>query len=569
MRAIYPVIFFLALVALQFPSATAAAPTACDASKCSVMVSRVITTNDWGTTFMNDTVNLNITSPVSSFTLGISSSITANLRQISATDSQGQTLQVFALAVNTTSNYRPYEFAFPSPENGTYSFKVRAVLSGLVSFDARTSKFTFSFGAFPVVDKTSGMVRANVTVLTKDWPSPVVTPGNSNATGGKLFLPSTGLLQINQFNSTVWKMVFSSTGTSQNIYDVTVARVINVSQGGSIHVSDTYNVTNRGKDASNIVFALPAGSTSITCSDLIGQLDPTNCPSSVLGDGTVSLTFSPRFTTIKNGGAAVAALQYSLSGGTYISPGSLGRYTLTFQMFNRVKFVASNLQTKIILPAGGRLGSVSGQTPLVSGSQVILQASPVTPYTNLAFSITYQLDPFWSSLAPLGWASFLVGVIAAAALVLTSGPQAEMVGATPHQLITRFVELYDEKSSLRLEGEKLEEDVARGAVAKYDYKRRRRVMDLRLVELDKLLGPLEGQLSSSQSRYAEMMKRIERAEAELQQVRSSLADLKNQNRGGRISRELYDQLSGAQFKRRTRAQQTIDNIVIGLREEAR
>jgi len=163
----------------------------------------------------------------------------------------------------------------------------------------------------------------------------------------------------------------------------------------------------------------------------------------------------------------------------------------------------------------------------------------------------------------------LVGVIAAAALVLASGPQAAMAGATPHQLITRFVELYDEKSSLRLEGEKLEEDVARGAVAKYDYKRRRRVMDLRLVELDKLLGPPKEQLSSSQSRYAEMMKRIERAEAELQQVRSSLADLKNQNRGGRISRELYDQLSGAQFKRRTRAQQTIDNIVIGLREEAR
>ena len=129
--------------------------------------------------------------------------------------------------------------------------------------------------------------------------------------------------------------------------------------------------------------------------------------------------------------------------------------------------------------------------------------------------------------------------------------------------------MYDEKSSLRLEEDKLDEDVGRGAVAKYDYKRRRRVMDLRIIELDKLLNPLQEELTSSQSRYGEMIKRMARAEAELQQVKTSIADLKNQNRAGRISRELYEQLSNDLFKRRARAQQTIDSTVIGLREEAR
>lgn len=492
-----------------------------------------------------------------------------NLHQITATDTQSRTLQITPIATNQTGGYESYRFNFPSAETGNYTFTVRAVFSNLVSFDSGTSKYTFSFSAFPVADRTSGTVKANATVLTRDWPTPVTLPGNGTTTGGKLSLPTGGLLQVRPFNATVWKMTFSSTGTSQNIFDVAAARIVNISTGGSIRVSDTYNVTNKGRDAPNIVFSLPSGSSSITCSDLIGQLDPANCLSAVLADGTVSMTFSPRFTTVKNNGAAVATFQYTLSGGSYVSSGTLGRYTLNFQIFNNVKFVAANIQTKIVLPTGGRLGAVSGQTPSVSGGRILLQASPVTPYTNLGFAITYQLDPFWSSVAPLSWVTLLVGGIAAAALVLTSGSQGLPAGITPLQLISRFVELYDEKSSLRLEGEKLEEDVNRGAVTKYDYKRRRRVMDLRLAELDKLLSPLKEQLSSSQSRYAEMVKRIERAEAELQQVKSSLTDLRSQNRSGRISRELYDQLSGDLFKRRARAQQTIDNIVIGLREEAR
>ena len=122
---------------------------------------------------------------------------------------------------------------------------------------------------------------------------------------------------------------------------------------------------------------------------------------------------------------------------------------------------------------------------------------------------------------------------------------------------------------MRLEEDKLDEDLSRGAVNKHDYKRRKRVMDLRLAELDKLLTPVKDGLSRTQSRYADMIKRIERAEAELRVVKGSLADLKNQNRTGRISRELYDQLSGDLFRRVTREKQTIDNVIIGLREEAR
>jgi len=568
MRFHYLLAFLLVFIVVQIPPFAAAA-SACTTSTCTVQIVRTITTNDWGTTFVNDSVRVNAAASVSSLTLGVPASISANIHLISAEDESGKTIQVSPLPTNQTGKYQPYQFAFPSSITGNYNFTVRSVLSDLVSFDSSVSKYTFSFSAFPVADNTSGKLVANVTVLTRDWPTPATTPGNATTSGGRLLMPSSGTVPITPFNATLWKMTFSAAGTSQNMFDVIAARSVRVLGAGGLQVSDTYNLTNRGRDSPNVVFNLPAGATAIACNDLIGQLDPSNCLTAVLGDGTVSVTFSPRFSTIKNGGAAVATLQYSLSGGAYVSSTGLGRFTLTFKLLNNVKFVSSNLKTKITFPPGGRVGAISGQTPEISGNQVLLETGKLTPYSSLGFTMTYDLDPFWSSLAPLSWVALIVGGIATGALVLSSGPQEGTIGHTPIQLIGRFVELYDEKSSLRLEEDKLDEDVGRGAVAKYDYKRRKRVMDLRLIELDKLLNPLQEELSGSQSRYGEMIKKMARAEAELQQVKTSIADLKNQNRSGRISRELYEQLSNDLFKRRARAQQTTDNIVIGLREEAR
>src|SRR6266705_5163143 len=233
MRPSYTLVFLLAMVAVQIPALATAAPPACASNACTVSVTRSIITNDWGTTFVNDTVRMNATSAVSSLTLGIPSSLASNLHQISATDTQGGTVQVNPLPTNQTGKYQPYQFTFPGSETN-YTFTVKSVFSDLVSFDTSSSSYTFSFSAFPVVDATSGSVSANVTVLTRDWATPVTTPGNATTTGGRLSMPSGGVVLVKPFNATVWKTTFSATGTSQNMFDVTAGRTVNVLNGGRI-----------------------------------------------------------------------------------------------------------------------------------------------------------------------------------------------------------------------------------------------------------------------------------------------------------------------------------------------
>jgi hypothetical protein len=363
-------------------------------------------------------------------------------------------------------------------------------------------------------------------------------------------------------------MTFSSSGTSQSIFGVTANRTITLAQTGSIQVTDFYNMTNKGHDLSSLTLPLPKNVQTATASDIIGRVSILTAATAT--DGTNTVTFIPRFGTVKAGASSSVRISYPLPSQSYLVSKSLGRFELSFRLFDNVKFSEPTLQMKIVAPMGFRLDSFSGQTFTSSGNQILVQVATVTPMSNLSFIMDYQLDPFWASLSALSWAGLAVGSIAAVVLAVGATSTAGVaVSGAPSELIGRFVELYDEKSAMRLEAEKMDEDLARGALNRHEFKRRRRVIDLRIAELDRTLAPVKDQLSKSNPRYQDMIKRLERAEADIQVVRTTSADLRNQYRSGRIARELYESLISDLAKRKEKAQQTMDTIVINLREETR
>jgi hypothetical protein len=361
-------------------------------------------------------------------------------------------------------------------------------------------------------------------------------------------------------------MTFSS--TTQSILDVTANRTITLAQTGSIQVTDFYNMTNRGHDLTSISLPVPKNVQSAIANDIIPSVAALTA--STAPDGTTAVNFAPRFGTLKNGGSSSTRITYTLPTSSYLTSRGLGRFELNFRLLDNVKFYEPLLQMKIAAPMGFHLNSLSGQSFTISGNQILVQISNVTPMSNLAFTMDYQLDPFWASLSALGWAGLAVGSIAAIVLAVGAiGTAGVAVSGAPTELIGRFVELYDEKSAMRLEAEKMDEDLTRGALNRHEYKRRRRVIDLRIAELERTLAPIKDQLSKANPRYQDMIKRLERAEADIQVVRTTSTDLRNQYRSGRIARELYESLISDLAKRKEKAQQTMDTIVINLREETR
>ena len=578
MRALFAVLLLLILSVVFLPHPATAA-TDCQRATCSASFERTISTNGWGVTTLNDYVNLTSTVPVTHLTIGIPASVSDDLRFTLAT-AQGVNLQVSKQGPTPSQNYTTLNVQFPASEM-KFVFNVTTVFAGLLSYSPGSNGFTFEANPFPLVDGTYNVTKARVTLQTGDWLTPrIPLPLNQTITGGTFTctLPSAGSdncpgsSPLSFGNSTVWKVTFASSAT-QNVLTVSAGRLIQIFATGTLQVTDSYNVTNLGSTLPSVAFKVPKGVSSITENYVLGvEIDqpetastPTSNP-----DGTSTVTFTPSFGAVQFNQSFRAKIAYTLSPSTYISTKSLGIFTVNFAMFNNVQFTAPTLQTKIVTPSGFRLNTLTGQVPQISGNQISLLTSPVTPISSLGFSMTYQLDPFWASLSPLTWVGLVEAALAGGVLAVLSRPSAEgAISGAPSQLITKFVELYDEKSSMRLESDKMEEDLARGALNRYDYKQRRRMLDRRMTEVDRTLAPVEEQLSAAQGRYSDMIKRIERAEVELNVIKTTANDLRNQYRNGKISKDLYESLNADLMRRKQKAEQTIDTIIINLREEIR
>lgn len=565
MKLVLVFLLFAALLVTMIPG-VANGQTSCNPNICKVAIDRTVSTTNWGVTIVSDSFNLNSTSPVTHVSVGIPGLVASHLKYAGAVETPSQaSLQVTNLGTNTTipGNFTALDVAFPIAKTGPYTFNMTTVYSGLLVYNQTGSTFQFTINPYPMDLRTLNITRASLTINRNDWPSPKIQPGNQTLTG-QTFTTTTW----KPFNSTLWKIQFSSGGTIQSILDTTASRTITITSNGSVQVTDNYNITNRGPTVSSITLVLPKAITGISVSDSIGMLANPAVTSS--SDGTNTLAFVPRYTSVQTNQSTRAQISYQLSRQNYVSASTLDRYTLNFKLFDSVKFFQPTFVTKIATPTGFKLKSLTGQMYQMSGNQILLQASPLTPMSNLGFTVNYQLDPFWASINPLSWVLLLEAALAGVVLAVWARPAAAVTIATGRpQLINRFVELYDEKSSMRLEGDKIEEDVNRGAMNRSDYRRRRRTIELRTNEIDRALVPIKEELSAIGPRYQDMIKRIERAEAELQVVRSTGVDIRNQNRSGRMSRELYDSLSTDLVRRKERAQQTIDSIIINLREEIR
>ncbi|MEM3060872.1 MAG: hypothetical protein QW265_00495 [Candidatus Bathyarchaeia archaeon] len=159
-------------------------------------------------------------------------------------------------------------------------------------------------------------------------------------------------------------------------------------------------------------------------------------------------------------------------------------------------------------------------------------------------------------------------IIFVAMLIRVEKPPVPTV-AIPIELIREFVALYDEKTALKAELEKINEDMKRRAISKHEFRRKRKLMDVRLSELNKLLVSVKEKLKEVEARYEEMLKKIARSEAEIEALASSMAQMEIQYRTGKITRDVYESLIVDIQKRINRAKGEIDSTIISLREEAR
>ena len=139
---------------------------------------------------------------------------------------------------------------------------------------------------------------------------------------------------------------------------------------------------------------------------------------------------------------------------------------------------------------------------------------------------------------------------------------------TPENL-REFTDAYEDRKRLNSEIKSLDARAQKGKIPRRQYKVQRRAIEIRLETLARNTSRLKDVLRSSGSGYADLIKQLDAAEADLTEVEDDIGNLESQQNKGEISMEDYKRSIADDQKRKDKIESTINGILLRLREKAR
>ncbi|MEM3054978.1 MAG: GDP-mannose 4,6-dehydratase, partial [Candidatus Bathyarchaeia archaeon] len=113
----------------------------------------------------------------------------------------------------------------------------------------------------------------------------------------------------------------------------------------------------------------------------------------------------------------------------------------------------------------------------------------------------------------------------------------------------------------------VEAGVRKGRIPRRRYKVQKKTLETRLNTLTRNIDDLKQKLWAAGGRYADLMRQLEVAEAEINEVEADIRSIEMRHRRGELSLEAYRKLLGDYERRKGNAETKINGILVRLREE--
>ena len=360
---------------------------------------------------------------------------------------------------------------------------------------------------------------------------------------------------------------FNMSAFSFSIIEVSEAkREITLDQWGSIHVLNSYSITNRGSDLSNVKFSFLEGAHNLAVRDELGQIEKS------VEEETVEVQLRE---TLQQDETERLFISYDIPWETYISQHVGLDYTLVSTFFEQFNWTIRKLTVSITLPKGAEFQNSSPTAPKTIEKDVFQEVVTfsffnVTPFKDLNFVLSYGYLAFWASFYPTLWMGVLI-IIASTIAFLWRAPKppAVPIVPVPPEDLRSYVEAYEGKTRILSELESMEGKLRRGKIPRRRYKVRKKMLEGRLSTISRDLSGLQGKIRAAGPKYANIMRQIEVAETTLEGVEKDIRRVEARYRRGEISKGAYGKLLDEYNHRMERARTTIDGVLLRLREEIR
>jgi hypothetical protein len=515
-----------------------------------------------GYIFINDTIQINGTS--NCFLIGFPYKYGQHVLRCAAYNST----DVFPASINVPLENRSgfYGVKINFPQGTPQIFTVGFVLSNNLIVQESFNVSRIDFPKYPSLTKSA--VNCNVSILLPE--------GSTYMSGTSLKYSQENLPAFTNLPADV---TFSLTEGAMQIVDIKeLKREIKIIGTGEIEGSDSYRVTNKAPQGTSFIeIVLPHNASNPSVYEQLGrrlEVDTTG------KTNRYKVSFA---SPLKTEESAVFTLRYRLPYEVCIEQNERTNFDLIFPLFQHLDYYIDQSSVTFALPEGAKI--LSFENVSVAGSysvtrdvfqeRLTINRQGVFSLDSFSVGITYEYDLLWLSFRPTLW-MWALAIVGCAIAVVWKRPKAAISVTVPKVAvgvrsrdIRSFVDAYEKKKKIISEFESLKIRVRRGKVPRRRYKVRRRTLETQLNALSRSLTDLKEKLRASGGRYRDLMRRLEVAETEISGVEANIESIEARHRRGELSLGAYSKLLADYERRKDKAETTINEILIRLREEIR
>jgi len=539
-----------------------------------IKVNRIIEIENGGAIIVNDSVTLscdvgkNVRS-LDQFQIGLSSQYEHTLAYFSAHDNEG-----VLETVRSTSSNRGFSWiniSFPQPidvSNGRlYHFTAIYVFSGLVG--TNQSFFHADFPTYPTLVTEAKF--CNVTIVL---PDEAILNGTSSGLSNRT-VDSRLVLNIEEAPLAAYSNVSAWVEFSAaNFLLLEVdrwEREVKLDGLGDLLVTDLYYMTNKAERVLvRMSFVLPPNATNVSAEDVYGTLGSVTVRDRIdHAEADVSL----REALVTDQQVKILII-YRLPLLKYVAQRGWQDYTLNVSLARPDKWVLKHSTIIVVLPEGAEFQTSSKTPNNITKEGFLVKIKFVEYYvtqfheTNIKLEYRYLI--LWASFRPTLWVGTIAIILGSVFFMRrTSKPEAVAVTPISPEVVRRFVDKYEERRRLESELESLEQQVQKGKISRRRYKLQKSSLDGRISRLQRELEVHKAEIAAASSRYLERMRQLETAETEIETLGRDIERVEVRFRRREISAEARRRLLDEYNRIRERAENTIAESLLRLREEIR
>lgn len=464
-------------------------------------------------------------------------------------------------------------------EEAPQVFTVVFILSNsLLTQESAGTIFALDFPAYPSLTKE--VAYCDVDLVLPGTPSVLTVTIDNEEVTATTFAKS----NLPAFTYSPASATFSA--TSGNVQILTIKeldRQITINPAGDTVAYDSYRLTNDSPSTmGSLKIGVPLDASNLVVRDEFGRTLTTDALTSSGNTRVYNLTL---ISSVGGGASTTLTAEYNLPGVSSTAP-----FTLTFDLFPEFDYYVEAAKVTFVPPEGARflvptLSEIDSSTTLIREAfqeTLSISREGVSKIDSAILSetvqVTYDYSPLWLSFRPTVWV-WLLAVIGCVVVVVWKRPKtsapiqiattSEAYVQLSSEQVRAFTEAYDEKSRLNSELKNLEVRAQKGKIPRRRYKVQKRTLEVRLDNISKNITDLKKTFRSAGGNYANLVRQLDVAEAELVEVEANTRNVDVRHRKGALPLDAYKKAQTDYQRRKEKAEATINGILLRLREETR